>query len=160
MRELTADIWLTAHTITRLTAELDEREGTRRTDIAARIAWARASGNLRDESDNQAVHEEQDLNEARIRYLSDVLTRARILAPDTDRATPGTVVTGTFADGERTMTFLLGAREEAAGATVDVVSPSSPMGAAVGGAKVGDEVTYTTPTGTRRALRITDLQPF
>jgi transcription elongation GreA/GreB family factor len=77
VREPTADIWLTADTITRLTTELHERESTRRHDIATRIAAARASGNPRDENDDQAVHYEHDLNEARINYLSDVLTRAR-----------------------------------------------------------------------------------
>jgi transcription elongation factor GreA len=159
VREPTADIWLTADTITRLTAELHERESTRRHEIAARMASARESGNLRDENDDQAVHYEHDLNEARIDYLSDVLARARTPATATDRATPGVVVTVTFLDTERPMTFLLGSREEAAQAAVDVVSPASPMGAAVGGAKVGDEVTYTTPTGRRRVLRITNLQP-
>ena len=69
-------------------------------------------------------------------------------------------MTVTILDTERPMSFLLGSREEAAQATVDVVSPASLMGAAVGGAKVGDEVTYTTPTGRRRVLRITHLQPY
>jgi transcription elongation factor GreA len=139
VREPTADIWLTADTITRLTTELRERESTRRTEIAARMASARESGNLRDENDDQAVHYEHDLNEARINYLSDVLTRARTPETATDRATPGVVVTVTFLNTDHPMTFLLGSPEEAAQATVDVVSPSSPMGAAVGGARVGDE---------------------
>ena len=160
MRESTEDIWLSAMTITRLTAELHEREWARRDEIARKIASARESGNLRDESDDQAVHYEHDLNEARIRYLSDLLTRARAHAPVTGRATPGTVVTVTFLDTDRTMTFLLGTREEAAHAPVDVVSPSSPIGAAVVDAKVDDQVDYRTPTGRRRALRITSLEPY
>jgi transcription elongation factor GreA len=123
------------------------------------MASARESGNVRDENDAQAVHYEHDLNEARIDYLSGVLTRARTPATTTDRATPGVVVTVAFLDTDHPMTFLLGSRE-AAQATVDVVSPSSPMGAAVSGARVGDEVTYTTPAGRRLALRITHLQPY
>ncbi|MEI7779820.1 MAG: GreA/GreB family elongation factor, partial [Actinomycetes bacterium] len=45
--------------------------------------------------------------------------------------------------------FLLGSREEAAHASIDVYSPTSPLGGAVIGRKVGSEVTYKLPRGER-----------
>jgi transcription elongation factor GreA len=70
------------------------------------------------------------------------------------------VVTVEMLASGRSMTFLLGSREEAAHATVDVISPSSPLGAAVDGARVGDEVTYTTPAGKDLTARITHVEPY
>jgi len=45
------------------------------------------------------------------------------------------------------MTFLLGSREIAGSAKIDVYSPTSPLGSAIKGSKVGDEVSYKTPSG-------------
>ena len=50
-------------------------------------------------------------------------------------------------------TFLLGSREEAAHTSIDVYSPTSPLGAAVLGQQVGSDISYETPTG--KTLRIT-----
>ena len=51
-------------------------------------------------------------------------------------------------------TFLLGSREEAATTTLSVYSPTSPLGGAVLGAKVGDTVTYSTPAGKKLNVEI------
>jgi transcription elongation factor GreA len=64
----------------------------------------------------------------------------------------GMVVTVNFPDLDDTETFLLGSREEAAHTSIDVYSPTSPMGAAVMNQEVGAEIEYETPNG--KTLRI------
>ena len=57
-------------------------------------------------------------------------------------------------------TFLLGSREEAATTSISVYSPTSPLGAAVLGAKVGDTVTYETPAGKTFSVEILSSEPY
>ena len=59
----------------------------------------------------------------------------------------GQVVTVRFVEFDEEETFLLGSREEAATTTLDVYSPTSPLGGAVLGANVGETVSYSTPAG-------------
>jgi transcription elongation factor GreA len=153
--------WLTQEAHDRLSAELEERETTRRLEITNRIAAARDEGDLKENGGYHAAKDEQGKNEARIRQLRHMLDGAQIGSPDTadGEAAHGTIITVQLTSG-RTMTFLLGSREEAAHTAIDVISPSSPLGAAVDGAVIGDEVTYTTPAGKTMAAKITDVQPY
>ena len=161
MSESPAITWLTQEAHDRLAAELAERETTRRTEITSRIAAAREEGDLKENGGYHAAKDEQGKNEARIRQLRQMLENAQIGSPETEEgeAAHGTVISVELASG-RSITFLLGSREEAAHATVDVISPSSPLGAAVNGAVVGDEVTYTTPAGKDITAKITNVEPY
>jgi transcription elongation factor GreA len=154
--------WLTQEAYDRLAAEFEERQTTRRTEITKRIAAAREEGDLKENGGYHAAKDEQGKNEARIRQLRQMLDHAQIGSPPSEegQAAHGMVVTVEMLASGRTMTFLLGSREEAAHATVDVISPSSPLGAAVDGAIVGDEVTYTTPAGKDLTARITHVEPY
>ncbi|MGB8021244.1 MAG: transcription elongation factor GreA [Candidatus Nanopelagicales bacterium] len=162
MSESTQAIWLTQEAFDRLAAELAERQTTRRTEITKRIAAAREEGDLRENGGYHAAKDEQGKNEARIRVLRHTLEHAQIGSPETEegQAAHGMVVRIEFVGSPRTMTFLLGSREEAVHANVDVISPSSPIGAAVDGARVGDEVSYTTPAGKQMMVRITHVEPY
>jgi transcription elongation factor GreA len=154
--------WLTQEAHDRLAAELDDRQTTLRTEITARIAAAREEGDLRENGGYHAAKDEQGKNEARIRQLRQTLETAQIGTPDVaeGEAAHGKVVTVDFVSSPRTMTFLLGSREEAAHATVDVISPSSPVGAAVLGRSVGDTVDYTTPAGKSVSVKITKVERY
>jgi transcription elongation factor GreA len=55
--------------------------------------------------------------------------------------------------------FLLGSIEIASG-DVDVYSEKSPLGAAVLGAKVGQTVNYTAPTGKQIQVAVLEAQPY
>ena len=68
------------------------------------------------------------------------------------------VVTALVAGDE--MVFLLGSREIAGTSDIDVFSPTSPLGAAINGRKVGDSTTYTAPNGREIPVEITDAKPF
>jgi len=69
----------------------------------------------------------------------------------------GMLVTVDIAGDE--IKFLLGSREIASG-DLDVYSEKSPLGAAVLGAKVGQTVTYTAPTGKQIQVAVLEAQPY
>ena len=164
MSESPQTTWLTQEAHDRLAAELEERQTTRRAEITKRIAAAREEGDLRENGGYHAAKDEQGKNEARIRQLRHMLEHAQIGTPEAEegQATHGMIITVAVVGTGREIRFLLGSREEAAHAPDDlqVVSPTSPMGAAVDGARVGDEVSYTTPAGKDMAVRISHVEPY
>lgn len=151
--------WLTQEAYDRLKSELDERSGEMRLDIAKRIELARQEGDLSENAGYHAAREAQGMNEARIRHLTHFLEHAQIGAPDVEDgvAAVGRVVTVEFDDGEQE-TFLLGSREEAAHSDIEVLSPQSPLGAAVIGKRVGEDVTYQLANGRGITVTIADVK--
>ena len=154
--------WLTQNAFDRLQAELGERSSDRRAEITKRIELARDEGDLKENGGYHAAKEEQGKNEARIRQLKQLLENSRVGAPEAehDEVAPGKVVTVRFVDFGDEETFLLGSREEAAHASVEVYSPTSPLGQAVLGARVGDTVTYALANGKQVSVEIIGAQPY
>jgi len=148
------EVWLTQDAFDRLKAELENRSGALREEIKARIAAAREEGDLKENGGYHAAREEQGKNEGRVRQLTKMLETAQIGTPEIEEGivSQGMVVTVNFPDLDDTETFLLGSREEAAHTSIDVYSPTSPMGAAVLNQEVGAEISYETPSG--KNLRI------
>ncbi|KGA15333.1 transcription elongation factor GreA [freshwater metagenome] len=148
------EVWLTQDAFDRLKAELENRSGALREEIKARIAAAREEGDLKENGGYHAAREEQGKNEGRVRQLTKMLETAQIGTPEIEEGivSQGMVVTVNFPDLDDTETFLLGSREEAAHTSIDVYSPTSPMGAAVLNQEVGAEISYETPSG--KTLRI------
>jgi len=144
------ETWLTQEAYDRLQAELDDRQGPLRVEITKRIQLAREEGDLKENGGYHAAKEEQGKSEARIRVLRHLIENAKIGSPPAKagEVAQGQVVTVRFTDGGEER-FLLGSREEAAHASIDVYSPTSPLGGAVIGRKVGSEVTYKLPRGER-----------
>ena len=156
-------VWLTQEARDKLQAELDNLRGPVREEIVARIAAARDEGDLRENGGYHAAREEQGKAEARIRQLEDMLRRARVgeTPADDGIVEPGMVVTIRWAGDDETEEFLLGAREMAdESAGLQVYSPQSPMGSALVGSKVGDEVDYTAPNGKVLKVEIVGAVPF
>ncbi len=145
----TTETWLTQEAFERLQEELADRSGPRRAQIVKRIEAAREEGDLKENGGYHAAKEEQGKNEARVKVLTHLLENAQIGAPPaTDGVVAqGQVVTVRLVEFDEEETFLLGSREEAATTTLSVYSPTSPLGGAVLGAKVGDTVSYRTPAG-------------
>lgn len=161
----TDTIWVTQEAYDRLKSELDHLKGEVRADITSKIAAAREEGDLKENGGYHAAREEQGKTEARIRQLEEMLRRAEVgEAPaDDGLVEPGMKVTIRFAGDEDTETFLLGSRELLSmdsSVTLDVYSPSSPLGAAITGKKVGDSASYEAPNGTSIAVEIVDAKPF
>ncbi len=64
-----------------------------------------------------------------------------------------------FPDGD-TETFLLGSREEAIHASIDVYSPTSPLGGAVLGSSAGDSVSFELPNGRSISVEVTQVELY
>jgi len=153
--------WLTQEAYDRLQAELADREGPTRNEIKKRIEAAREEGDLKENGGYHAAREEQGKNEARVRQLKQLLENSQIGVPDaeTDEVAAGKVVTVRLPDWDEEMTFLLGSREEAAHASIDVYSPTSPLGSKVNGKKVGD-VDFYEVNGKKVPFEILSVAPY
>lgn len=159
---MTEVTWLTQEAHDRLTAELADREGPRRNEITKRIEAAREEGDLKENGGYHAAREEQGKNEARVRQLKQLLEHAQIGVPDAaeDEVSHGKVITVRLVNFDEEETFLLGSREEAAHASIDVYSPTSPLGAAVLGRKVGDTTSYTLANGKEMQVEILKVADY
>jgi transcription elongation factor GreA len=160
-----SDTWLSQEAYDRLQAEYEHLSGEGRTAIAKRIESAREEGDLRENGGYHAAKEEQGKMEVRIRQLRILLDTAQVgEAPEADGTVKaGMVVTVRFvggpADGDEER-FLLGSREQTGDVEIDVYSAQSPLGGAVLGQSVGDQVSYSLPNGRSLAVTIEDARPF
>ena len=154
--------WLTQEGYDKLQEELAQRSGPLRTEITKRIEAAREEGDLKENGGYHAAKEEQGKNEARIRVLKHLLENAQIGAPDAheDEVAHGKVVTVRFVEFDEEETFLLGSREEAAHASVEVYSPTSPLGMAVMGKHAGETTTYTLANGKPMTVEILSVAAY
>ena len=128
-----------------LEAELAELEGPRRAAMVEAIKTARGFGDLSENFEYHAAKNEQGLLERRIRVLRDRLSRAVLV--DEEAASDGTVTVGSKVELEDEQ----GGRMEVEISSVGGVSPDSPVGRALIGAKAGDEVEIEAPSGAWRA---------
>jgi len=129
-----------------LRAELSELEGPRREDVVASIKTAREFGDLSENFEYHAAKNEQGLLEARIRTLRARLDTAEIVA----EATSGTVGVGSVVEIEQEGGQTMSVEVSAVGGTGSV-SPTSPLGSALLGRKVGETVDVKAPKGAWRA---------
>src|SRR4029450_8013580 len=149
MTDNTAPVtWLTREAYDRLKAELDHLIESRPA-ISAEISARREEGDLRENGGYHAAREEQGRQEARIRQLQELLRTAQVgTAPSSgDTATPGMVPKLRYDGDDDTETVLLGSREEGSHGDLEVISPNSPLGAALLGAHVGDTRDYALADG-------------
>lgn len=154
--------WLTQEAHDRLKSELDALIANRPV-IAAEINARREEGDLKENGGYHAAREEQGQQEARIRQLQELLRTAQVgTAPtSSDTAAPGMVITVSYdEDPDDSETVLLGSREEGAHGDLQVISPNSPLGAAILGARVGETREYQLPNGGSMKVTLTKAEPF
>ena len=150
---------LTQEAYDKLKEELTYREGDLREEIKAKIAAARAEGDLSENGGYQAAREEQGKNEGRIQELTVKLRDSQILkAPKAGKVGPGSLVVLEIAGNE--MTYALGSHDLAVATDFDIISPESPIGAAINGKKKGDTVTYAAPNGREITVIIKNAKPL
>ncbi|TXN28818.1 transcription elongation factor GreAB [Lacisediminihabitans profunda] len=85
------------------------------------------------------------------------------IKPDDGLVEPGMRITARLAGETRATVFLLGDRNLSAldpNVTVDVYSPTSPLGSAIIGSYVGDVISYTTPSGSQMTVEILAAAPY
>ena len=136
----------------RLRDELQRLERKDRHEVIKAIEVARGHGDLKENAEYHAAKERQGHIEGRIMELKDKLSRAEVIDCSTvacDRIIFGTVVTLIDLDTDDEVRYQLLGPEE-----VDVsngkISVVSPMGKAIIGKRIGDEVEVRTPGGLRQ----------
>jgi transcription elongation factor GreA len=137
---------LTQAQMEQLQAELAELEGPRRREIVEAISVARGYGDLSENFEYHAAKNEQGLLERRITILRDRLDRSVIIDEAAAAASDTVSVGSKVAIEDET-----GERMDVEISSVGGVSPDSPLGSALLGAKVGDEVEIAAPRGSWRA---------
>jgi transcription elongation factor GreA len=133
---------LTAAQKAELEAELAELEGPKRAEVIEAIKAARGFGDLSENFEYHAAKNEQGLLERRITILRDRVQRAVLIdeeaAAASDKVSVGSRVTIDRDDGESMEVEI---------SSVGGVSPDSPLGKALIGTRVGDEVVIDAPRG-------------
>jgi transcription elongation factor GreA len=150
-QEPTATLTLDAYR--RLKAELDELRSEGRRHIAERLKAAREHGDIRENAEYDAAKNEQALMEARIRAIERMLRDPEIIeAPvASDVVAAGMLVTIRPLDEEpEDETYLLAESAEERHSGARTITTTSPLGSALVGARVDDEVSYEAPGGTFR----------
>ncbi len=153
-----ATIWLTQDAFDKLQAELTELKGPTRTDIVNKISAARDEGDLKENGGYHAARDELAKLEGRVAQLEQTLEKAEVGKADDDgTVSPGFSVTVSINGRERS--FLLGAREMATD-DVEVISPQSPLGSALIGAREGEKVGYEAPSGKDIEVTVVKAAPY
>jgi transcription elongation factor GreA len=143
-------VHLTAEGRARLEEELRDLVDNRRPVIVRRVATARAEGDL---SENFAYHDarrELGLLDGRVQTIGGMLRNAQIMEVTVgDVVGLGSSVTVRDEFGESTYAIVGPVEADVAGGRISMVSP---LGAALMGRTVGDEVNFSSPGGTRSAV--------
>jgi transcription elongation factor GreA len=137
---------LTPQQHAQLTAELEELEGPRRSEIVEAIRVARGHGDLSENFEYHAAKNEQGLLERRIRVLRERLDNGSIVEPTgTERVGVGSHVTIEDETGSQLEVEISNVGGKGTS------SSSSPLGAALLGRRVGETVEVEAPRGAWKA---------
>ena len=121
-----------------------------RPQIIDSIEEARAHGDLSENAEYHAAKERQGQVEAQIADIEDRLSRAMVIDPSTlsgDRVVFGATVKLVDENDKQIVYQIVGETE--ADAKVGRISYNSPLGRALIGRSVGDEVEFSAPSGDR-----------
>ncbi|MFW5704145.1 MAG: transcription elongation factor GreA [Patescibacteria group bacterium] len=129
-----------------LLKELTELKDVKKPAVLDRLAKARAMGDLRENSEYQAAREDQGFIEGRILELEELIKNAMVATNDDDPNTVqiGSKVTVKTPQGDVTY-HIVGEFE--ADPMNKKLSQSSPIGKALVGKKLKDDVTVEVPAG-------------
>ncbi len=142
-------VYLTRERLIELEKELQEMKTNGRKKMAAKIADARAHGDLSENAEYDAAKEEQGLFELKISKMEDMLSRARVIdtskMPNDEVHLLSTVKIKNIKT-KKVVEYLLVSPEEA-DFQEGKVSITSPVGQGLLGAKLGDKVQVKAPAG-------------
>ena len=130
--------------------ELDYLKNDKRFQVAERIQRARDFGDVAENSEYDAALEEQALVENRIAYLEDAIGNAQVIKRviTHDIVVIGSVVKVKMEEGINEYT-IVGKIE--ANPAKKMISNESPVGVALLGARIGEEVEVSTPSSNYKA---------
>lgn len=138
-------MYLTKEGLDNLKEELRQLIDVKREEVAKKIQTAREMGDLSENSLYDAAKEEQVFVEGRIAELEDIIKSAKVsTAKATGEVSVGSKVT-VHIEGDEETYHLVGAPE--ADPIARKISHESPIGSALMGKKVGDQVEVEAPMG-------------
>ena len=155
---------LTQEGLKRYEEELQDLRVNKRKEIADKIKEAREQGDLSENAEYDAAKDEQRDIEARIGELEELLKHAEVYVTEEtpiDKVGIGSLVKVLDIDEDEELTFKIVGNEEADSMEADSmegrISNESPLGAALLGKEVGEQVTVELPAGdlSYRVLSIT-----
>lgn len=135
----------------RLKAELERLKTVERKEVIKAIEEARAHGDLSENAEYEAAKERQGHLEGRIQELSDRLARAEVIEPPKtppERVQFGVKVRLLNLDTDEEVVYRLVGPYES-DVEKGLLSVTSPLGRALIGKEVGDEIEVHTPSGVR-----------
>ena len=142
-------VYLTKERLLELEKELQDFKTKGRKEIAAKIAEARAHGDLSENAEYDAAKEEQGLFELRISKIESLLLRARVIDVsqfDKDKVHILSKVKIKNLANNKEYDYILVSPEEA-DFQAGKISITSPVGAGLMGKKIGDQVKIKAPAG-------------
>ena len=142
-------ITITEEGYKKLTEELEYLRTTKRNEVRESVKVARSFGDLSENAESDAARTEQAQVEAQIAELEDQLSRMKVVSENditTDRVNVGAKVKIHNLNFDDIIEYYLVGSTEA-DPFQNKISDSSPIGKAIIGAKVGDNVTVRLPKG-------------
>lgn len=152
------EIFVSPQTLEKINDELKQLTGPGRDEMAVRLLRARELGDLKENAEYHSAKDAQGLMEARIRSLQHTIKNAvvREVSTTADRVGNGLIVSVKDAFGVEDYLFADSMEEKAPGVTT--VTPTSPMGRALAGKKLGEMVAVQAPRGSFE-VEIVGLRP-
>ena len=132
-----------------LEEELHDLKVVKRKEVAEKIKEAREQGDLSENAEYDAAQDEQRDIEARIEEIEKILKNAEVIVEDEvdlDKISVGCLVKVYDEEFEEEMEFKIVGSSEA-NSLQGKISNESPVGKALIGAKVGDEITVEAEAG-------------
>jgi transcription elongation factor GreA len=148
---MSGSIPMTREGYQRLQEELKKRIRVDRPQVVQDIAEARSHGDLSENAEYDAAKERQAFIEGRIKELNDKIARAQVINPadlDVDKVVFGAKVTLFDVDSGTEVTYQIVGEDEA-DIKVGKLSVNSPVGKALIGHRLDDEVRIKVPSGLR-----------
>lgn len=132
-----------------LKVELEELRTEGRRKMSERLLSARELGDISENSEYESAKQDQAFMEGRIAKLENLLKHSvvRSTLTEANSVVVGVVVTVRDTEADLEDSFLVADSVERV-TGVRVLSPTSPLGTALLGKRVGDKVTYKAPGGT------------
>jgi len=149
-------VLLTKDGLARLERELDELRTVRRSEVAERIKYAIDFGDISENAEYEDAKNEQGMLEGRILVLENMIRNAVLIE---ETSSGGVVAIGSGVEvkdefGKQAFTIVGPAEVDVAQGRISL---ESPMGKALLGHKVGEQVEVQSPNGPRN-VKITKVQ--
>ncbi|MDL2233411.1 transcription elongation factor GreA [Ruminococcaceae bacterium OttesenSCG-928-L11] len=154
------EIIMTVEGYNELKKELEVLRTVKRKEISEKIRVARGFGDLSENSEYDEAKNEQAIVEAKIATLEDQLKKARLLQKEhisTDVVSIGTTVTILDQEFDEEMTYRIASSVESNHSSMETITDESPVGKALIGHKVGEEVEVLVPSGSTVKFKIVDI---